>query len=68
MESKHQGELAQGFNDPRLNLFGEERDQLSFRPLLQGFELAAKERREVGTVADKAAQVLVGDFDDANFT
>ena len=35
--SEHQGEFAQGLDEPRFDPFGKESDQLSFRPFLPSF-------------------------------
>ena len=50
---KHQGEFAQGFNESRLDVFGEESDQFPFRPFLPGFEFGAEESGEFRTLAYK---------------
>ena len=40
--SKHQGKFAQGFNEPRFDLFGKESDQLPFGPFLQNSSSAQR--------------------------
>jgi hypothetical protein len=48
---KHQGEFAQGFNEPCFDLFGKDSDQFPFRPFLPGFEFGAEESGEFRTLA-----------------